>query len=582
MKHFCYFIVFISVLAVSSCKRYADPPPVFEEGDSLVVKAPRKVLLIAIDGVPGAEMKAIMPPTIASILPHSKYSWDAISEVVTTTVASWKTLLSGVNASRHNILGYDSTFSTVVTNVEDETGHITYYPSLFNYILTTPQNDLRTAFVTEWRDLTRYGAPEIADPILAPSDAAVKDSVVNLLKNKNEDIIIANFSAPARAGLQYGFSAAVPEYKASVTQTDAYIGEVLNALKTGRASYAKEEWLVIIASTHGGVNKTFGGASEPEKRTFLIYHNDLLKQQEFTAEGVYSATQFSGNSSSASWNVGKAYNTDDEFNFGTTGKQLTIQFNLKATGGANYISFFGKRSNWVTSNSGWHFYFNTSSWCMSIVGNNSERKLETGMTSVGNIFDNSWHNLAMAVYDSAGKRWIKRILDGKRLPDPDAGTYNREITSFGNIANTDPLYLGWGIEQKYNAITFSIANLASYNTLLSDAEIANYGCLTAANIATHPKYANLVAYYPCNDAFGGQFNNIINPAKPVVLEGNFSWSSVSLVPCSFPATTPPAGKLVRQWYNVDIASQILYWFRLDDWKKEGNRWLQEFDVEFIK
>lgn len=581
MKNYSLFLSCVALLFFSglmfSCKKYADPPPVFEVGDSLVVKPPRKVLFIAIDGVPGAEMKAIMPTNIASLLPKSKYSWDVLSEVTTTTVASWKTLLSGVNSSQHNILGLDSTFAISTGGTDYEGKYIPFYPSFFNYILTTPQNDLRSAFITGWSDLIRFGAPEVTDRMPVSSDAAVKDSAVRLLKSSSEDLIIANFSDPARVGLSYGFSNTVPEYKASIQKVDGYIGDLLNALRKDRATYNKEEWLVIIASTHGGINKSFGGASEAEKRTFAIYNYDLFKQQEFTAQGVYSAVEFGGNGTSAPLKIGKL-NDANEFNIGAAGKQLTIQYNFKSPSAFSYPHYFGKQLKFAADR-GWTMFTNASgTWCISIRGT-AERRMQL---STKNIFDGAWHRLAFAVYDSGGRRWVKRFLDGERLADPNSGGNNRDLTDIGDISNTEPLLLGWGADKGYGAITFSIANLALFNTVLSDAEILDNACLPAEKINTHPKYGNLVAYYPGNDGFGGKLNNMMNSQKPIVLSGSFSWNSLSAFPCAFQPGTTPAGKIVKQWYNVDISSQIFYWFRIEDWKKEGDKWLNEYEIEFIK
>ena len=571
-KYIIYFSLAIVIIgAVVSCKKYADPPPIFEVGDSLVVKAPRKVLLVAIDGVPGAEMKAIMPTNIASILPKSKYSWDVLAEVTTTTVSSWKTLLSGVNSSKHKVLGYDSTFAMVTGGTNYEGQYIPNYPSFFNYILTTPQNDLRTAFVTGWGDLIRFGAPEVATRITVPSDAAVKDSAANLLKNSSNDIIIANFSDPARAGKEYGFSNTVSEYKTSVQKIDGYIGDLMSALKQ-RSTYNKEEWLVIIVSTHGGSNKNFGGASENEKRTFAIYNNEKFRQQEFTAQGVYSAVEFSGNGTSTPKKIG-LLNNATEFNIGAAGKQMTLQFNFKSPSAFNYPHYFGKQKT-AFSGIGWTMFTNSGgTWCLSIRGS-AERRLQT---ATKNCFDNSWHNLAFAIFDSAGGRYVKRFVDGQRISD---GT-TANLTSLGDISNSEPLLLGIGADPGWGAVTFSVANIALYNTALTDAEIINNSCLPADKINTHPKYANLVSYYPANDGFGGQFNNAMNFQKPIVLEGNFAWSSISKIPCSFQPGTPPAGAVVKQWYNTDIPSQIFYWFRIEDWKKEGTRWLNEYEIEFV-
>ncbi len=558
---------------VVSCKKYPDPPSIFEEEEVLPVKPPRKVLLIAVDGVSGAEMKTIMPPSIASVLPHSKYSWDAISDVVTTNASTWKTLMSGVSSSKHRVLGYDNTFSIVVPDggaVEGQ--YIPKYSSLFAYILTTPQSDMSTALVTTWPALINGAAPEVTNSYPVSGDAVVKDSTISLLKNKNNDIIIANFSDPSKAGVNFGFSNTVPGYKAAVMKTDEYIGQILNALKKERANYSKENWLVIIAGMHGGINKTFGGSTDAEKRTFTIYHNDLFKKNEFSSEGVFTGVTISGNGSSGAPLIKAQLNKANDFNIGPLGKQMTVQFNFRSSTSFSRPVFMSKQSK-AFDVLGWSMYTNDNGiWCMTIGGTDRERRSEAGKT---NIFDGAWHNLCFSVYDSIGRHWIKRLIDGKRIPDSD-----RFKELFGDATNAEPLVFGWGAAKGDGTIGFAFSDLAVYNTALTDEEIINRMCSAGSKLTSLPKYSNLVGLIPGNNGSDNVMYNQIDNTKNFLLTGPFEWKSMS-PPCTYPTVT--AGEVIpRQFYNTDISSQILYWLRIPNWRKEGSVWLKEYDVEFVQ
>ena len=73
---FLTFLITISMLwVVSSCKKYADPPPYFEDDSTSAVVGQRKVLLIGIDGLPGKEFTALNPPTMMSMLQKGKYTF---------------------------------------------------------------------------------------------------------------------------------------------------------------------------------------------------------------------------------------------------------------------------------------------------------------------------------------------------------------------------------------------------------------------------------------------------------------------------------------------------------------------------
>ncbi|RYZ50207.1 MAG: hypothetical protein EOO14_19660, partial [Chitinophagaceae bacterium] len=131
-------IAILVLYALPSCKRYYDPPPYFEEPGDTARPSARKVLIIGIDGAVGSAYKTIQAPVLEGMKAHSKYSWEAVSDEVTTSAASWKTLVTGISYGRHTIS--DSTFIYTQPPGGDLHGEIKSYPSFFNYILSSSRS----------------------------------------------------------------------------------------------------------------------------------------------------------------------------------------------------------------------------------------------------------------------------------------------------------------------------------------------------------------------------------------------------------------------------------------------------------
>lgn len=66
-----------------------------------------------------------------------------------------------------------------------------------------------------------------------------------------------------------GFSFNNPRYKEAFKKADSYGYETIQAIKN-RATYATEDWLIIITSDHGGIKTDHGGPSIQERMTFIV------------------------------------------------------------------------------------------------------------------------------------------------------------------------------------------------------------------------------------------------------------------------------------------------------------------------
>lgn len=588
-----YSLAMIAAMAVLvsgtiiSCKKYADPPPYFEDDIPLSTTGKRKVLLIGIDGLPGKEFTALNPPTMTAMLEKSKYTLNSVADnEVTSDATGWKTLVSGVTYSSHLIK--DSTFESQAQPEEGEIGK--NYPSLFYFIIRSARPDLQSRFVSCWPEMMARLAPEASYRIATGNDAATKDSVVSALKTKGDDLLVVHFNGPAIAGRAGAFSASNTGYKAAVTQVDAYINDIMTALKA-RPEYNKgEDWLVIITGTHGGKNNSYGGTSDEETQVPSIYYNEKFHRNQFTREGALSSVEIKGNYKYGY--VRAIANDAPPFNPGNG--QFTVEITINGTRAQTYYPHFvSKVVDWSNNKSqrGWTYYTSTSgTWNVRFGGSGISKQYQD-VSDV--VFDNNWHKLTMVIYDTvisgATKRYFKRFIDGRRVTPEASSTY--DISGVGDITNSLPLIIGYGGDNgvygggDYTSaplMPFVMTDLTFFNTALTDEEVKNNVCLT--DISKHPQYANVTAYFPGNDGLGGKIMNKVNGSQSLNLEGGFSWLPQIKFPCSFVAN-PPTGQITNVVNNTDVATLLFYWLKINTsptWNLQGNNWLSPYESEFVE
>ena len=571
------FLPILTLLITPSCKKYADPPPYFEDTIAVVKQPLRKVLIIGVDGAVGTEYKAMQLPVLVGLQEHSKYSWEAVSDESTTDAASWKTLMTGISYSRHAI--HDSSFIYTQPAGGAAHGTVNSYPSFFSYILSSSKPDIKTTVISQFSNLLTRLVPEVEDKVLVSSDAAVKDSAVARVKRANAELVVVNFNSVAIAGLTHGFSATAPGYKSAALTVDGYIGEIMTALKT-RPEYNKdEEWLVVLTGTHGGVGNAYGGGSKQEVSVFSFYYNEKFKSLELYKPPFINA-QLKGGKGTGFRAV---LNDPNLYNPGTG--PMTIEMKVKGTRSGGYPLFFSKKGpatgNMLDSGDPGFLFFTG--------GNNNfniEARGTTGRARPGAgpavIFNNDWHTISTVFVDSLpNRRWMKMYVDGIKGSET-------EITSWGSITSAQPLILGYSEGNAGDAATahiiFNVADVRIFNVGLSSAEVAANVC--SKDITQHPRYTNLIGYWPCNDGIGGRFRNYAPgyENKDFIFQNSFLWESLTQVPCSSPETFDPAKKyLVLS--SSGVANNVFYWLRIptaSSWGFEGSSWLSQYEIEFVK
>ncbi|WP_460432214.1 LamG-like jellyroll fold domain-containing protein [Arachidicoccus ginsenosidivorans] len=548
----------VMTLLGSACKKYADPPPYFEEYGEDSVTTQRKVLIISIDGLSGAQLEKANLPNLQKLTETAKYSYAQLKNVNSTDAASWTTLLTGVGFGKHQI--YDSTFQYVpsgdISEGEDES--TPYVPNVINYIQQTKPG-YKTALITPWQNLAKYVA--VADyPYAVNNDASVKDSAVALMRLNTLGVMFLDFNSAELAGNAGKYDISDAGYKGALDKIDGYIGEVVTALKA-RANYNAEDWLIMITSPRGG------SVNEPEPG-FVIASNDKLKKEELQKHG-FNTVHFSGTGTAGVL----AYVPDDNglYNFGAD-QDFSFQLQVSVASNASYPGFFGKTDGLSGSSlTGWFLMQEGDHYNVEFGGTNNGGSGKNQISVPTPIVGGKWHTITVSVKMEGGKRTAYCYTDGVFI-------VSKDITGNKNINAKAPLSMGYD-GSSGSATNFHAADIEIFNVALDATTIADN--INLKDITKHPYYNNLIGYWPINEGGGGLINNQAPVGYDMMLGGSFVWDGLGAdVPVSM--TADPSEGISVVPVTEDVVANMFYWLKVEpesSWGLQGQNWLVKFERE---
>jgi hypothetical protein len=543
---------------LNACKKYENPPQIFEEyGSGLNGQAERKVLIINIDGLAGAELLKVNPTNISALTKTAKYSYGVLPDAVSSDAGTWASMLTGVSSAKHGIV--DDTYIPVADQ-GDPDAPVIPYPTFLSRLLDV-RPEFKTVTITTNEALNRYMI-HADHRILPQNDAAVKDSAVNIVQSNNSKAILVDFRDVEAAGKAFGYSADLPDYKAAIEKTDGYIGEITTALKA-RKTYAAEDWLVIVTTNRGGSDTN-------PKPGFIICSNPSLKSQEITKSG-FNTMHFSGTSTNA------VIKDDNGLYDAGTDKDFTVQLQIKMNASNYYPGFFSKSTGVSGSvTTGWTMFQQGTDYGVIFGGSANGGKGKTQL--LGNsIVDDKWHTITMTVKLSGGVRTVTLYTDGVPVGSAD-------ITGTKNISTSNPLILGHKNVDGSDALDFYAADVEYFNVALDDATVlAN---IALKDITKHPYYSNLTGFWRIDDGGGAIVSNLAPVGYNFLMKGTSVWDALGNdIPVSRVSQNVTDGAVSIVATGPDVAGLTFYWLKVpisSDWSLDGVGWLSNYELEFIK
>lgn len=547
------FILFMGAMLMNGAcnKDFVNTLPDSFKNDTLGVgDGSKRVLYLILDGVRGSVVQDLAPKNLTQITLRSIYTYDGVADynyIPFTQTAAWTNMLTGVDYTKHHVTS---------TNFDGFNNATT--PTIFTHIKDELKN-VRTVSFTSNAAMNANLAKDATETKTVANDAAVKEALVQELTTGDASLLVGQFDAAALAGGS-DFSQANPEYVAAITTLDDYIGEILEALKA-RETYNGENWMVVIASSHGGGHS--GGDlgsniyADGSRNAFYTFYNPKFttdkydKPQMDALPYVGSAPRYQGANSRA-----EQLNADLA-NFGAD-QDATIRFNVRWDQGSTiYPTFVAKRASFTGGAVGWLFFVenNTIGINLSQVGQGNTQRVHTRT-----VADGIWHNITVKFWKSGATRYLTLFVDGIPAPGGDLN-----ITGLGNLNTTSPLRLGSISDGNVNCL---ISDLAIYNVALPNDVIIAKSRVTPLNEENDAYYNNLTGYWKCNEGEGETLNDITGKSTPFYIQNKINWTNYSeFSPNITPIISQAIFKVVPN--AVDIPVMIYNWMNISVPKSWG-------------
>lgn len=585
------------VVVAGSCKKYFDPPQIFEKEDPQVLTKDRKVLLISIDGLGGQELKKYKPKNIAGLLDHAKYTFDGFTSDDTGDAATWAAMMSSKSSAANGIHGNDFEIESGDDDDidHDGTGASVGIIPVFQRMAETGRI-LRSLTVTSWEALDKniFG---LADKrIVHGDDAAVKDAAVEAIKTGADQLAfsVVNFRDLINIGTSSGFTIESPAFKAGVDRIDGYVSDLIKAVKE-RNNFAKEDWLIIITSNHGGKDKSYGGSTLAEMNNFSIYYNPNFAKTEFKGDAMEYVNFYGWFPNESLTTGGVTINSgpdigvhavsesgsDHIFNINTTG-ELTVEFKVnfyqKTTSHTSWSDFNFNHQNIIskdengTTDPGNSDSKSTPGWTITPYGKDGymvalcDGTKNVIMTAKGRK-NQTWQHIAVSFKKEDTKTsvsfYIDGILSARELMDIDAA----------KVTNSTPLVLGFQKRFNYGYLDYYMADFRFWNLSLAESDIKRVACIAQLS-SSDPLYKNMIANYRTSEV-QGKFKNEVAAGPELNISGDYRFiAGTNYSLCN-------AGTIVG---IKDILPQVFYWLNIksdESWGLEGTVFLSEYETEFV-
>lgn len=214
----------------------------------------KKVLIIGVDGTRLDALAVARTPNLNALKAGGCFSDRALTHPVTHSAACWSSFFTGVWGDKHGVNDPGNSFAG---------NQFTNFPNFLRRLEGVNSNWYTVAF-TRWADVRNVldGADAVTN---FASDAALTTATCRLLTNGNPDVFFTILLDVDSEGHNSGWGASVTNYVLAIETADGRIGQIMNAL-TNRATYAQEDWLVLVLSDHGMHDSTL----ENSRMTFHL------------------------------------------------------------------------------------------------------------------------------------------------------------------------------------------------------------------------------------------------------------------------------------------------------------------------
>jgi len=246
----------------------------------------RHVLILGIDGLRSDGFQTAKAPVLQNLAKTGTATMKSVAggdlngptKQPTISGPGWATLLTGTYTNKHGVLGNGTNPCDQQPVPKGGSYQCKVAPHFAKYLKeAVPAASISS--ITSWPWIEDYfvaAQPQYFDvhtkgagKDYIAADDDVSRQAAELLKTANPDVLFLHYSEVDGAGHSTGFSIENPAYISAIERVDGLVGQVMDAVKA-RPQIAKENWLVIMVTDHGGNGRSHGGQSEGERTIPMI------------------------------------------------------------------------------------------------------------------------------------------------------------------------------------------------------------------------------------------------------------------------------------------------------------------------
>ncbi|MES9858379.1 MAG: alkaline phosphatase family protein, partial [Sedimenticola sp.] len=216
-----------------------------------------KVIVIGVDGMRADRFAAVNTPNLDRLIANGVFDDNTtLTSGPSMSGVGWSDITTGVKIGKHQVTGNHITPNALAT-----------YPSFIDRLERVDSN-INTASFLAWKPIRGIvqtpDFEQLGEGSNEALDADVAQKAANYIATSNPDAIFVHFDNVDHVAHSYGGLS--QEYDQAINNVDSDIGVILAAIQ-GRATYAEENWLIMIASDHGSRKSGGHGGSSLEETT---------------------------------------------------------------------------------------------------------------------------------------------------------------------------------------------------------------------------------------------------------------------------------------------------------------------------